>query len=176
MKGSFRNIIVSGSVGVGSSTLAKNLSGELGWKHLSAGDISRRYHLEQNIPLWNKAAVPEEFERQLDDKIFEIVNNESGYIIDSHYASWFARDLTDVFKILLTCELSEVQHRVAKRKSTHYEKPEEVVTRMKQLKDKFAQLYSPDDYEDPKFYNLVIDTTHSSPEETLQQVLKSLNS
>jgi len=175
MEGTFRSIIVSGNVGVGSSTLAKNLAKELGWKYISAGDISRQYHLEHNIPLWDKAAVPEGFERYLDNKISEIVKNESGYVIDSHYASWFARHQETIYRILLTCDLKAVQARIAGRRHTHEEKPEEVIERMKQLKDKFRLLYSQDNYEDPKYFHLVIDTTNSTQEETLQQALKNFN-
>ncbi len=176
MEKSLRNIVVSGDVAVGSSTLAKNLAKALGWKYLSAGDVSRQYHLDQNIPLWNKAAVPEKFEKELDQHIFETLKESSGYVVDSHYASWFARDLEDIFRILLTCDLKEVQKRVAGRKSTHYEKPQEVLIRMQQLKDKFKKLYSDDNYEDPKFFNLVLDTTNSTPEETLEKALETLKS
>lgn len=173
MKSPFRNIIVSGDVGVGSSTLAKNLARSLKWKFISAGDISRQYHLENDIPLWNKAAVPADFENYLDKKIFDTVKNESGYVVDSHYAGWFARDLKDVFRILLICDLKTVQERVARRKHTHLEKPAEVLERMKQLRSRFRELYSEDNYEDPKYFHLVIDTGKNSVQGTLDTALKN---
>jgi cytidylate kinase len=173
MKSPFRNIIVSGDVGVGSSTLGRGLAKALSWKFVSAGEISRQYHLDNNIPLWNKAAVPANFENFLDDRLFSIAKNESNYIIESHYAGWFARDLRDVFRILLICDLPTIQARISKRRSTHDESPEEVVERMKQLKDKFRQLYSTDDYQDPKFFHLVIDTSKKDVSGTLETALNN---
>lgn len=173
MESPFRNIVVSGDVGVGSSTLGRGLARALNWNFISAGEISRQYHLDKKIPLWNKAAVPKSFENYLDEKLSEITKNESHYVIESHYAGWFSRDLADVFRILLVCDLKTIQSRVAKRKSTHNESPEEVVERMKQLKDKFRALYSNEDYQDPKYYHLVIDTSKTSVSETLEIALKN---
>ena len=54
----FNNIVVSGEIGSGTSTLAQKLAGKLDWKFLSVGSLFRQYHLEQGIPLWNKLALP----------------------------------------------------------------------------------------------------------------------
>src|SRR3990167_8935195 len=93
----FENIVVAGDVGTGTTTLAKGLVKELGWKYLSAGDFFRQYQKEHRIPLWNKAAIPDDVEKEIDYEFLEKMKNEKGYVFDSHYAGWFGRDLADVF-------------------------------------------------------------------------------
>ena len=62
----YKNIVICGDVGTGTTTLAKGLAEKLGWKYLSAGDFFRDYHKKHNIPLWNKAAIPDEIEKKID--------------------------------------------------------------------------------------------------------------
>ena len=168
----FKNIVISGNIGSGTSTLAKSLSEKLGWKHYSTGDFFREYHLENNIPIWNASAIPPELDRQIDTYIFDQLSRKEHLVIDSHYAGWFARDIDTVFRILLRCDLEEAIIRVINRHHTHKENREDVMERIKQLDHKFRSLYADEYYLDPKYYNLVVDTTHDTPEATLEKVLE----
>ena len=51
---------------------------------------------------------------------------------------------------------------------------EDIDKRRQQLKEKFRKLYSKEDYENPKIFNLVIDTTASGKDETLRRVHQML--
>ncbi|MCH7530079.1 AAA family ATPase, partial [Patescibacteria group bacterium] len=62
MKGRYRNIIVCGDVGTGTTTLSKELAKKLGWRHISAGNFFRKYFKKHNIPLWDKLSVPDKVE------------------------------------------------------------------------------------------------------------------
>lgn len=170
----FKNVVISGNIGSGTSTLAKSLSEKLGWKHYSTGDFFREYHLENNIPLWNTSAIPPELDRQIDTYIFEQLSSKKHFVIDSHYAGWFTRGVKTVFRILLNCDQKESIRRVINRHHTHKESREGVIERIKQLDQKFRSLYADDNYIEPKYFNLVIDTTKSTPEETLTHALKAI--
>lgn len=170
----FRNIIVAGDVGTGTSTLAKNLASRIGWEHHSTGDFFREYHLEHNIPLWNSSAIPAELDKHIDNYIFDQLRDKEHLVLDSHYAAWFARDLKDIFKILLTCDIEEVIKRVTTRTHTHKETENEVLERIKQLDHKFRKLYADENYLEPKYFNLIIDTTGSTPDKTLTKVLTAI--
>ena len=176
MKNPFRNIVIAGDVGVGSSTLGQNLAKKLGWEYRSAGDFFRAYAKENNLPLWDKASIPDEVDKRIDNELIDKIKNGKGYVFDTHYGGWFARNLPDVFKILLTCDRDVATQRILERKHTHDETPEEIEKRREGLYAKFKKLYSDDNYEGPKYFNLVIDTTNSTPEETLQTALKSFRS
>jgi len=170
----YRNIIVAGDIGTGTTTLAKNLADKLGWKIVSVGDFFRKYAKEHNIPLWDKEAVDDNFEREVDQEITRKLKEEKNLVVDSHYAAWFLKGDNEVFKILLLCDKNIATKRIISRKHTHKETPEEVEKRRQGLYRKFKKLYSSENYEDPKIFNLVIDTTNSSIEETLSIALKAV--
>ena len=171
----FKNIVVSGDVGTGTTTLAKNLATKLGWQYISAGDFFRDWHKKHNIPLWNKEAIPDELDRKIDYEFFEKTKKDSHIVFDSHYGGWFARNLKGIFRILLTCDKSAATQRIIDRQHTHKETPQEIEKRRKQLRRKFKKLYSSDDYEDPKYFNLIIDTTTTDIEETISTAINKLS-
>lgn len=172
----YKNIVISGDVGTGTSTLAKGLATKLGWEHLSAGDIFRPYFKEKNIPLWNKSKIPDSFDKEIDNGFLEKMKTSNDIVFDSHYGGWFARDLDRVFKILLTTDKEVATKRIIDRQHTHKETSKEIEMRRKQLGNKFKKIYSSDNYEEPKYFHLVIDTTHIGVEETINKSLRAFNS
>lgn len=169
----YKNIVISGDVGTGTSTLAKGLAMKLSWEYLSAGDIFRHYFKKQKIPLWNKSEIPDSFDKEIDTKFLEKLKNDEHIVFDSHYGGWFARDLDSVFRILLTADKEVSAKRIIERQHTHQETSKEIVKRRNELQVKFKKLYSDDNYEDPKYFNLVIDTTHTGVEETINKSIEA---
>lgn len=172
----YRNIVIAGDVGSGTTTLAKNLADKLGWELVSAGDFFRKYSKENNIPLWDKASVPDEFERSIDNQIIDKLKNDKSIVFDTHYGGWFAKEMRDVLKILLICDRQIALKRMLGRKHTHDETGEEIEKRRTGLYEKFKKLYSTEDYEDPKYFDLVIDTNLNSEARTLEIAFKKFSS
>jgi predicted cytidylate kinase len=170
----YRNIVVAGNVGTGTTTLAKALCDKFGFKYVSTGDFFRAYALEHNIELWDKEAVPDEIDRKIDQKFFELMKNEKGYVFDTHYGGYFARDLKDVYKILLTCNEQVAEQRVILRQHTHKETVESIRKRREENQEKFNKLYSPKTPEEPEYFDLIIDTTNISKEETLDKAYQGI--
>jgi CMP/dCMP kinase len=174
VKNEYKNIIIAGDIGTGTSTLAKGLAEKLNWKYFSAGDFFREYHKNHNIPLWNKAAIPDTIDRKVDDDFLNKLHKSERIIIESHYSGWFAKDLAYVLKILLVADKEVSSKRILERQHTHTETLEEIEKRRIQLKEKFKKLYSEEDYENPKIFDLVVDTTHTNVEETLEKSYAAL--
>ncbi|MDP2671512.1 MAG: AAA family ATPase [bacterium] len=175
MKEPYKNIVVAGDVGAGTTTLAKALAKELGWEFESAGSFFRDYAIKNSIPLWDKESVPDEVDKKVDAEMTERLKTGEHLVLDTHYAGWFTRDEPSVFKILLLCDRQIATERMLKRKHTHEETPETIEKRRQGLYAKFKKLYSDEPYEDPKFYDLVIDTGKNSPAETLAITLKNFH-
>ncbi len=173
MKKTYKNIVVSGDVGTGTSTLAQGLAKKLGWKYLTVGDIFRDYHKKHKIPLWNKLALPDKLDKSVDRDFFEKMKKNKHIVFDGHYLGWFSKKLTYVYKILLVSDKKVATQRILEREHTHKEKAKEIEERRRQLRKKFRKLYSNDNYEDPKIFHLVIDTTNLSIEQTIQKALKA---
>lgn len=170
----YRNVVISGDVGTGTSTLAQGLATELGWTLVSVGDFFRKWHKKNNIPLWDKLSIPVEIELEADKKYRGVIENEKNVVLEGHYLGWFAKDIDDIFKILLLTDKAVATKRILDREHTHKEKPEEIEERRQQLRAKFRILYTNESYEDPKIFDLVIDTTNTGEGDTIQKTLKSL--
>jgi len=171
----YRNIVICGDVGTGTSTLSKGLAKKLGWRRVSGGEFFRKWSRENGIPLWNKLAIPDAIDKKFDREMFDKMQNESNIVFDTHYGGWFSKDLPDVLRIMLTCDKNVTTKRVLDRKSLHKESPEEIEKRRVQLREKFKKLYSNDNYENPSLYHLIIDTTHNSIKETLQEAYREFS-
>ena len=169
----FNNIVVSGEIGSGTTTLAQRLARKLGWKFLSVGSLFRQYHLDQGIPLWNKLAVPLEFERKTDKTILEKLKKDKNLVIEGHYQGYLASDLVNVYKILLICDQKISLQRVLKRDHTHKETEDKVQERSIQIELQFKKLYGGGDFRNKKLFNLVINTSEKNIQETVEIAFKA---
>ena len=174
--GKFRNIVVCGDVGTGTTTLSKSLAERLGWKHIGIGGFFRDYHKRHSIPLWDKSRIPDEIDKKIDLELFEKLKAGKNIVFDAHYGGWFARNLNDVLRILLVCNKKTADERILTRKHTYKETSDEIEKRRKQLRDKFKKLYSDDNYEDPRFFHLIINTSKSDVEETFTKAYEVFKS
>lgn len=165
----YSSIIIAGPIASGTSTAAKNVAKKLNLTHHSAGDFFRQYALDHNIPLYDKEQIPDDLDQKVDSELATLAKN-GGVAIDGDYIGYFTRDLKNVLKILITCEPEERLRRALSRKSTHPETAEEIKLREEGLDKKFRRLYTDDDYQNPKFFDLIIDNTNISPEETASKI------
>lgn len=176
MKISFKNIAISGDIGTGKTTLAKNLARKLEWIHINAGDYFRKWHKENNIPLEESEKVPEEVDIAFDKNFQEKMRTSSNTIFESRLAGWLARDFGEVYKILVTSDSNEAMKRVAERDGISIDEAKRRAReRSKSHHEKFKRLYGASDYLNPKYFNLVVDTTSVSPDHAVGQVLDKLN-
>lgn len=169
----YKNIVISGDVGTGTSTLTLNLARALNWEFISAGDYFRRYALGKNIDLWDKLRVDKNFEYGVDNKLLDLAKNKERIIIEGHYQGWRTRNLIETFRIKTDCDPEVALRRTVKRDHTHPETYEEVVKRRQGLDDAFKRLYGNDVYLADQYFHLVVDTTNNSPAEVTALVLEA---
>jgi len=166
----YRSIIISGPIASGTSTAAKAVAEKLNLPYHSAGDFFRQYVIDHNIPLHDKAQIPDDIEQKIDEELTQ--KAKEGAVIDSHYAGYFNRDNENVLKVLLTCDEDVRIKRALSRKHTHTETPEEIKKREEGLDKKFRKLYADENYLDPKFFDLEIDTTNLPIEKTAEKIIE----
>ena len=171
----YRSIVISGPVASGSTTAAKLLSEKLNIPYKSAGDFFREYMLTNNIPLPQKEKIPDDVEKKVDKELTELANNKS-IIIDGLYTGYFSRNNPQVLKVLLTCDEGERIRRALSRTHTHKETAEDVKRRDAAHDAKFRKLYADENFLDPKFFDLVIDTTKTEPEEVAEKIVRRFRS
>mgnify|MGYP003395013422 CR=1 FL=1 len=167
---SYTSIAISGQIASGTSTAAKSAASALNLKYESAGDFFRAYMLENNFPLWDKSKIPDDLDQEIDEKLTALAK-EGGYVVDAHYIGYFTKDMPNVLRVLLACESQERYKRAISRHHTHTETIEEIKKREDGLDSKFRKLYADEFYIDPKFFDLKIDTTNTTPDEVKEKIV-----
>jgi predicted cytidylate kinase len=172
----WKNITISGRVANGATTLSKALAEKLGWKLINGGEIYRQYALRNGIPLEQTGKSADEYHLQLDNFIKNKLKNETGLIIESWLSGFDAAGITGVFKIFVMCsdDSVRVDRLVNRDKMTIEEAKQHLKTREEENLKKWEKLYGTRDFWNPKLYDLVIDTYHNGPTETLNLALQAL--
>lgn len=182
-----RIITVSGRIAAGSTTLAKHLAKELGWKHIEGGEIfweavRSRLHLKSK----ETDKRPDQEDWDFDASIRDTLKNKSHLVLETKLAGFNAQGQDDVFKILVICDDEHGRDhidiridRLINREKINIKKAkEETMEREKNDLEKWRRLYADNDpnwvYYDPKYYDLVINTYNHNVEESFKIALKRI--
>ncbi len=168
----YRSIVVSGPVASGTSTAAKTLAEKLNLEYHSAGDFFRRYMIDHNIPLPEKVQVPDAVDRKIDKELTDLAASKKPVIIDSLYHGYFTRNIPHVLKVLFKADEDVRIERALLRVHTHKETAEDVKRRDQTHDIKFRKLYANVYFLDPKFFDLIIDTTNTPNDKVVQTIAK----
>lgn len=186
MKEGIKNITISGRIGSGQTTLAKELADKLGWELLEGGALFEKIHKELNMSELEVDQRPDKFDLEYEERIKKMLKEESNHIIQSHLAGFDAQGIPQVFKILLVCEDEDgedkrevrIDRLVNSRGFSIEQAKEEAVVREKRNLDKWRRLYADNDSNwvnwDKKYYDLVINTYSHNADQTLKIALEAL--
>src|SRR3989338_10044882 len=96
----YENIAISGGVAVGTTTLMENLKPYLepyNWKFKPVGQFVREYTKENVLPL--ASLVSDDFDREIERKVFETLRNEKQWVVEAWLAGFMAKELTNTLRI-----------------------------------------------------------------------------
>ena len=175
-------ITISGMLGAGKSTTAKQLAEELGYLHFSSGDLMRAIGKEHGIDDIRQVNLENEkdhkFDYLVDERLRQIGKNENEIIIDSRMAwHW----IPGAFKVFLDISLDDAVSRIMasispERRTTEHipDDPKEYKKLLKERMDsenrRYDKLYGVDLY-DLSQYDLVIDTMNNPFDAVVEKVL-----
>lgn len=170
----YRNIALSGRIAAGSSSLAQALSQELGWRLRDGSQIFRDtaqklgYDLEKAPQTYE-----EEIDRQVDEETRSILRSRASIIVVSKLAGFLSRDFSHTLRALLTCPFKiRAQRKAAFRGYTMAEAKKLLKKREVKDQSKWQRLYGPHDFFDPKYFNLVLDSSKLSVKEEVEEILQ----
>lgn len=181
-----RNITVSGRIGSGATTLARELSESLGWEVLDGGKMFRQFTKEKGLNIVNTNHRPDEIDLQYEEMVKEKLRSKTHQIIQSHLAGFNAQGIKGVFKIVVLCEdtlgndkLDIRIDRLVNRDGAMVEEAKhEIRERERQNLEKWRRLYAGNDpewvYWDKKYYDLVVNTYSHNQEESAKLALQAL--
>ncbi len=182
-----RIITVSGRIAAGSTTLAKNLSKTLGWRHIEGGDIFwEKVRGELGLESKDTNKRPDDQDKIFDSELKKMLAEEKNLIVETKLAGFNAQGIPGVFKILVICQDEHgedhidirIDRFINREESTIEEAKAELIERERNDIEKWRRIYASDDpkwvYWDPKYYDLIINTYSSNPANSLKVVLNKV--
>jgi cytidylate kinase len=173
-------ITITGDLGSGKSAVSKILCERTGFEYVSTGRIQRQLAQElglDTLEMNRRADTDPTIDQRIDGIFVDLGKDPNGYIVDSRMA-WFF--LPDSFKIYLQTDVTVAAERILNdptRKSEEYETKEEAVQKILARKQsenaRFLAKYGADCGNLHNF-DLVLDTTHRSPERVADLILKAV--
>ena len=170
-------ITVSGPAGSGKSTLAGTLAEQLGYDHISGGDIFREIAAERDMtPLeLNKLAEEDDqIDRDLDRRLRSLAAEEDDLVLESRLAGWMAGDHADV-RIWLDAPVDVRAERIADREEKPIEQAREETEARAESEALRYQEYYNIDIGDLSIYDLVINTARWEPGGVLALATEAVN-
>ncbi|MFC1647001.1 AAA family ATPase [Patescibacteria group bacterium] len=172
----YSKITISGRVCTGKTTLFWDLQKELGWPTFSASYFFRDYAAKNHASLEKAEEQGDQLTQIIDYGMKELAEKKSGNIIlEGWMAGVMTRNVKHALRILLVCDDDVRVKRFSDREKLTIAKSKKMVSdREKNLFNTLEKIYKRRDFVNPKNFNLVLDTTNSTPRETLQEVLEAL--
>lgn len=170
-------VTISGPHGTGKSTYAKALADALKLRYVCAGELFRELAKEKKMSLETFSHLAEH-DPSVDGMIDERTKmkaKEGGVVIDAQLAAWMVKDLADV-KVLLIAPDEIRFKRIAEREHIPFSAAKEETLAREQIQKRRYKKYYGIDISDLSIYDLKIDTSLHSIEETKAIIIEEVRS
>jgi CMP/dCMP kinase len=182
-------ITIAGALGSGKSSTANGVAHELGYQRFSAGDFQRAAaaSLGLTYDAFQKIALEDpQYDHKADDAL-TAAGEEDGRVIDARLGYHF---LPESFKVFLALDPVVAAQRILKdaqkNPARHTEtaggiKDETTIVRglherLESEHLRYREHYGITDLYDPKYFNLIVDTSKHPLDEVIQLVVKKYKS
>jgi cytidylate kinase len=159
-------ITVSGPAGSGKTTLAASLAEQLGYEHVSGGDIFRDIAAERDmtpLELNHLAEEDDQIDRDLDRRLRSIARERDDVVLESRLAGWMAGEFAD-FRLWLDAPLDVRAARVADREEKSVDQARTETQKRAESEALRYEEYYGIDITDLSIYDLVVNTARWGPD------------
>lgn len=178
-------IVISGKPGSGKSTVAKKLALKLKLPRISAGDFQRQLAKERGITITELGELEKKdssLDKLVDQKMMGYAKTHNDFVIDTWLGAKF---IPQGFKIFLDGDetarakriFSDSQNQLRKKTTKVYQNLDEVIADINERdtcnRNRWYKFYN-FSYDDPKHYDLVVDTTNISADQVVEKILATL--
>jgi len=172
-------ITISGTPGSGKSSTAKLLAKKMGLKHYSTGDYMRKIADKKNVSLLEISKLAEKdtsIDLELDQWQISLRKDEDNFVIDSRLGFHFIKNSIKVF---IDAELKKRAERILadKIRKEHNINLNGTIKKIRERQESEQKRYKKYyglNANDKKNYDIFIDTTNLTVEETVDKLLDKI--
>lgn len=167
-------ITISGPPGSGKTTVCNMLGSRLGMEVVVSGFIFRQMAKECTMSLSDFGKMCEadpQADLKLDERMVQIAREKEDVILEGRLTAYMlARNNIPALKVFMDADIRERAKRVAEREGGTPEQREREILEREACEAKRYLTYYNIDICDKSIYDLVIDTTHLTPEEVAKWI------
>jgi len=173
-------ITIGGLSGTGKGTVAKMLAEHLGFEYQSAGNFFREIAKERGFEsllamqqaIHHEDATDTSVDEAVDARTRQFGETHDRFVIEGRLC---AHMIPQAFKVLLLCDDQKRFARIAAREGIASDVAEQETLERETLYSNFyKRFYGIDAYNDPKYYDAVIDTSDILPDEIVAEIITKL--
>ncbi|MBS3778536.1 MAG: AAA family ATPase [Candidatus Thermoplasmatota archaeon] len=171
------NITISGTPGSGKSTIAELLQDHVSLEYVYSGMIFRQLAEEYNMSLaefGRYCETHDEIDQRLDKKQVAILK-QGNVLLEGRLAGWLATlNKISAFKIWIDADIMIRAQRIVKREGGRMNEQYNKLVERQQSEQKRYKKYYDIDVTDTSIYDIIIDSSHKTPEEILTIILTNI--
>lgn len=170
-------VLICGERCVGKTTLMWGLQKELGWPVYSASQFLRDYIRQYGLR-GDPSKIQNHHERmsaEIDQRIKKLLESEYQVIIEARAFRYIKESFAKGLKVLLTADPVIKYKRSSQREATEYARAAQRIEKKdKEFRVNTGKIFGFYDMFEPKYYDVVMDTSLLSKEAVVQAVVERL--
>ncbi len=171
-------IVLSGMRCTGKTTLFWNMQKELAIPTFSVSQYLRDYIRTNGLQGKGNEEIDRHNEimsREIDERVVALLKSKHEVLVESRVFRYVRESFDDTLKILLVASDDCKVKRSSYRENIDFKKAKKrLIKRENEWMEKMADQYGFGDFFDPKYYDLVVDTTDMNPMQVMKRVMGEL--
>lgn len=172
----YSKITISGKICTGKSSVFRELQKKLNWPTFSSGSYFREYAKTYHLELNNAEEQTAKLTHKVDGMVEKMLRKPGHLLLDAWLGGILADGNAEVLKVLLIADDKIRFNRFSDRENISFEEAQKEVTlRDSSWFQKVRKIHNRSDFFDKKNYDLVINTSGLSVQETTSLILDTLH-
>lgn len=172
----YSKIVLAGKRCAGKTTLFWSLQKELNWPMFSISQYLRDIIRIKQLTPEQVENMSSEVTQDIDKRVLALTKAENNVVIEGRIFGMLQKPIPGTLRVLLyAADWKRIERSALREKITEEKARQRLFKKEEELLQRMQKIYNCPDFYKYDFYDLIIDTTHLTPQQILQAVLHKVN-